>query len=197
MWWRLGSSVVAAPDPAPSHDLASLAARVRAASHLTGTFVLRSGRTSDDYFDKYLFEADPGLLGDVVAAMADLVPPGTDLLAGLELGGIPLVTLLSHRSGLPARFVRKQAKEYGTRRVAEGGEVADRRVVLVEDVVTSGGAVLDAARVLREAGAAVDHVLCVVDRQEGGRERLAEIGLTLLPVLTRADLDAAAHRRTR
>jgi orotate phosphoribosyltransferase len=170
-----------------------LAARVWAVSHLTGAFVLRSGRTSSEYFDKYLFEADPVLLADVVAAMGDLIPPGTELFAGLELGGIPLVTLLSSRTGVPARFVRKKAKEYGTRRAAEGGEVAGRRVVLVEDVVTSGGAVLDAARLLRAAGAVVEHVLCVIDRQEGGRERLAEIGLTLVPVLTRADLDAAAR----
>ena len=173
-------------------DIEALAARVRAASHLTGTFVLRSGRTSTEYFDKYLFEADPALLADVVDVMVTLLPPGTDVLAGLELGGVPLATLLSARTGLPARFVRKKAKEYGTRRIAEGGEVAGLRVVLVEDVVTSGGAVLDATRVLREQGATVEDVLCVIDRQEGGREKLAELGLTLRPVLTRADLDAAA-----
>lgn len=179
---------VKSPDVA---DIDALAARVRAASHLTGEFVLRSGRTSTEYFDKYLFEAEPALLADIVAAMAGHVPPGTEVLAGLELGGIPLVTLLSARTGLPARFVRKKAKEYGTLRIAEGGEVGGRRVVLVEDVVTSGGAVLDATRVLRDEGAIVEDVLCVIDRQEGGRERLAEIGLTLSPVLTRADLDKA------
>ncbi|MCK9925727.1 orotate phosphoribosyltransferase [Frankia sp. Mgl5] len=172
-------------------DIEALAARVRAASHLTGTFLLRSGRTSTEYFDKYLFEAEPALLADIVEAMAAHLPRNTDLLAGLELGGVPLATLLSARTGLPARFVRKKAKEYGTRRIAEGGEVEGRRIVLVEDVVTSGGAVLDATRVLREQGAVVEDVLCVIDRQEGGRERLAEIGLTLLPTLTRADLDAA------
>ncbi|WP_396229805.1 orotate phosphoribosyltransferase, partial [Frankia sp. CpI1-P] len=96
------------------------------------------------------------------------------------------------RTGLPARFVRKKAKEYGTRRIAEGGEVSGRRVVLVEDVVTSGGAVLDATKVLRDDGAIVEDVLCVIDRGEGGRERLAELGLTLRPLLTRAELDAAA-----
>lgn len=173
-------------------DIPALAAQVRAASHLTGTFVLRSGRTSTEYFDKYLFEADPRLLADIVDAMVLRLPAGTDLLAGLELGGVPLVTLLSARTGLPARFVRKKAKEYGTRRIAEGGDVAGRRIVLVEDVVTSGGAVLDATRVLREEGAVVEDVLCVIDRQEGGDARLAELGLTLLPVLTRADLEAAA-----
>lgn len=174
-------------------DVENLAARVRAASHLTGTFVLRSGRTSTEYFDKYLFEAEPALLADIVGAMAELLRPGTDVVAGLELGGVPLATLLSARTGLPARFVRKQAKEYGTRRIAEGGDVAGLRVVLVEDVVTSGGAVLDATRVLREQGAVVENVLCVIDRGEGGAEKLAAIGLTLLPVLTRADLDAAAQ----
>ncbi|EFC85604.1 orotate phosphoribosyltransferase [Parafrankia sp. EUN1f] len=175
-------------------DIDALAARVRAASHLTGTFVLRSGRTSTEYFDKYLFEAEPTLLAEIAAAMAEHLPAGTELLGGLELGGIPLVTLLSARTGLPARFVRKKAKEYGTRQIAEGGEVAGRRIVLVEDVVTSGGAVLDATRVLREQGAIVEDVLCVIDRQEGGRERLAEIGLTLRPALTRADLEAAEPR---
>ncbi|ABD09943.1 orotate phosphoribosyltransferase [Frankia casuarinae] len=174
------------------NDNAALAAQVRTASQLTGTFLLRSGRTSTEYFDKYLFEADPALLAAVVAGLTELVPPGAEILAGLELGGVPLVTLLSQRTGLPARFVRKKAKEYGTRRIAEGGDVTGRHVALVEDVVTSGGAVLDATRVLRDAGAVVEHVLCVIDRQEGGRERLAELGLTLHPVLTRADLEAAA-----
>jgi orotate phosphoribosyltransferase len=173
-------------------DTPALAARVRAASHLTGIFLLRSGRTSNEYFDKYRFEADPVLVADLVAAMSELVPADAELLAGLELGGVPLATLLSQRTGLPARFVRKKAKEYGTRQIAEGGDVAGRRVVLVEDVVTSGGAVLDATRVLRAQGAQVEQVLCVIDRQEGGRERLAEAGLTLRPVLTRAELAAVA-----
>ncbi|CAO5232057.1 orotate phosphoribosyltransferase [Frankia sp. AgKG'84/4] len=175
-------------------DIATLAADVRAASHLTGTFLLRSGRTSTEYFDKYLFEADPALLATIVAGLTDLVPAGTEVLAGLELGGVPLATLLSARTGLPTRFVRKKAKEYGTRRIAEGGDIAGRRIVLVEDVVTSGGAVLDATHVLRAEGATVEDVLCVIDREEGGRERLAELGLRLRPLLTRADLEAAAER---
>jgi len=138
-----------------------------------------------------LRHADPALLASVVEGLGELVPPGTEVLAGLELGGVPLATLLSQRTGLPTRFVRKKAKEYGTRRIAEGGDVAGRRIALVEDVVTSGGAVLDATRVLREEGAVVEDVICVIDRSEGGRERLADLGLTLHPLLTRADLDAA------
>src|SRR6202171_438272 len=98
---------------------AALARRMYDAAHLTGRFTLRSGAVSDQYFDKYRFEADPALLADVVAALAALVPAGVDALAGLELGGVPIATLLSQRTGLPARFIRKEAKTYGTCHVAE------------------------------------------------------------------------------
>ena len=98
-----------------------MAARVYAASHLSGTFVLRSGRTADHYFDKYRFESDPVLLADIVEALVPLVPGGTEGLAGLELGGVPLATMLSSVTGLPAFFVRKQPKKYGTERICEGG----------------------------------------------------------------------------
>ena len=97
------------PEPPPD-----LARRVYLAAHLTGTFVLRSGATSDEYFDKYRFESDPRLLRQVAEAMAGLLPEGADGLAGLELGGVPLATVLSQVTGLPAGFVRKQAKPYGT-----------------------------------------------------------------------------------
>src|ERR687898_888499 len=130
--------------PPAAGDLADdLARRVHRASHLTGTFVLRSGATSSEYFDKYRFESDPRLLWEIAEALAGLLPPAADGLAGLELGGVPLATVLSQVTGLPAGFVRKQAKPYGTRRLAEGLEVAGRRLVVVEDVVTSGGAVVD------------------------------------------------------
>ena len=130
-----------------------LARDVNARCRLRGEFVLRSGQVSNEYFDKYLFEADPGLLARVAAAMRPLVPVGADLLGGLELGGIPLVTVLSQATSLPALFVRKQAKGYGTRRLAEGGDPAGRTVVLVEDVITTGGAVAAAASALRDLGA--------------------------------------------
>lgn len=169
-----------------------LARRIYETAHLTGEFRLRSGVTSDEYFDKYLFEADPALVREVATALVGLVPDGTELLAGLELGGIPLVTLISQSTGIPARFVRKKAKDYGTCRLAEGGDVAGRRVTLVEDVVTSGGAVLDAARELRELGAEIDTVLCVIDRESSGRDNLAEIGLTLRSLFTMTDLKSAA-----
>ncbi|MGH9032631.1 MAG: orotate phosphoribosyltransferase, partial [Acidimicrobiia bacterium] len=108
-------------------------------THLTGEFTLRSGATSTEYFDKYLFESDPVLLRAIAEALAPMVPPGTEALAGLELGGVPLATSLSQVTGVPALFVRKEAKTYGTCRLAEGGAVDGRRLTVVEDVVTSGG----------------------------------------------------------
>jgi orotate phosphoribosyltransferase len=116
-----------------------LAQRIFHRAHLTGEFRLRSGAVSGEYFDKYLFESDPALLLEIARQMIPLLPPELDAVAGLELGGIPLVTMLSQLTGTPALFVRKQAKEYGTCRLAEGGEVEGRRIAVIEDVVTSGG----------------------------------------------------------
>jgi orotate phosphoribosyltransferase len=169
-----------------------LAARVYATAHLEGEFLLRSGVVSNEYFDKYRFEADPGLLRDIAVEMVPLVPAEAQLLGGLELGGIPLATMVSQLSGLPARFVRKQAKTYGTLQLAEGGDLEGYRICLIEDVITSGGAVIDATHALRDAGATVDTVVCVIDRQSGGREKLAELGVELRAVFTKADLEAAA-----
>jgi orotate phosphoribosyltransferase len=170
--------------------MASLARRIYERAYLTGEFRLRSGALSTEYFDKYLFEADPALLHDIATALLPLLPQESELLAGLELGGIPIATVLSQATGIPARFVRKKAKEYGTCRLAEGGEVAGLRVTIVEDVVTSGGAVLDACRELRALGAKVDTVLCVIDREAGGREALAAAGLQLRSLFTMTDLKA-------
>jgi len=143
---------------------------------------------ADEYFDKYRFESDPAILSAIADALAFLIPPGIEGLAGLELGGVPLVTALSLRTGLPARFVRKSAKDYGTCRLAEGGEIADRRLVIVEDVVTSGGQVLASCEELRKLGAIVEHVVCVIDRQAGGASALAAAGLTLRSLFVKSDL---------
>ena len=148
----------------------TLGARVYAASHLTGTFVLRSGRKADRYFDKYRFESDPDLLADVVEALVPLVPSGIEGLAGLELGGVPLATMLSSVTGLPAFFVRKEPKKYGTERLCEGGDIAGRSLLIVEDVVTTGGQVVLSAQDLRAEGAVVEHAVCVIDREGGGAE---------------------------
>jgi orotate phosphoribosyltransferase len=169
----------------------ALARRVYESAHLEGEFVLRSGAVSNEYFDKYRFEADPLLLHDIAAALIPLLPDGTEVLCGLELGGVPIVTVVSQLSGLPARFVRKKAKEYGTREISEGGPVEGRRVCLIEDVITSGGAVIDATNALRDAGAKVEDVVCVIDREAGGREKLADIGIDVRSLFTKTDLEAA------
>ena len=180
------------PRPSLPPDRAELARSIYRVSHLTGEFTLRSGVVSHEYFDKYRFESDPGLLLAIAAAMRAMVPDGVEALAGLELGGVPLATVLSQVTGLPALFVRKEAKTYGTCQLAEGGELEGRRLLVVEDVVTSGGAVLDAARELRARGAVLDRVVCVIDRESGGRENLAAADLTLDALFTMTELTAQA-----
>ncbi len=174
-------------DPDRDPDLAR---DVDALCRLSGEFTLRSGQVSHEYFDKYLFEADPALLARVVARMEGLLPRDTELLGGLEMGGIPIATVLSARTGLPSLFVRKQAKTYGTCKLAEGPPVEGRRVTLVEDVITTGGAVRDATRALRERGATVTDVVCAIDRSPADQDPLADVGLAVHAVLTKAALDA-------
>jgi orotate phosphoribosyltransferase len=173
----------------------TLAADIDARCRLTGTFTLRSGQVADTYFDKYLFESDPELLKRVATQMVDLLPADTELLGGLELGGIPIATMVAQLTGLPALFVRKKAKEYGTCKLAEGPDVAGRRITIIEDVVTTGGAVRDATRELRAAGAVVETVVCAIDRSPAGENPLADVELEVRPVLTRAQLDAAQAAR--
>ena len=172
-------------------DRDELAAAIFERTHLTGEFTLRSGVVSNEYFDKYLFESDPALLRSIAEALAPLLPPDTEALAGLELGGVPIATMLSQVTGLPALFVRKEAKTYGTCRLAEGGDVDGRRLTVVEDVVTSGGQVVTSCGDLRERGAVVTHAICVIDRQSGGPENLAAIDVELRPLFTMAELEAA------
>lgn len=166
-----------------------LAHRVYDTCHLTGSFRLRSGQISQEYFDKYLFESEPALLREVAEAMVPLVPE-CDLLAGMEMGGIPLATVMSQLTGLPTVFVRKQAKEYGTRKAAEGKPVEGRRIVVVEDVVTTGGALIASCAALRSAGAIVDTVVCAIDREQGGAENLRAENLTLRAALNRTAMAA-------
>ena len=172
-------------------DETPLAKRIYDTAHITGDFTLRSGAKSNEYFDKYLFEADPKLLADIAAAMVKLVPPGIDALAGLEMGGIPIATMLSQLTGLPVLFVRKKAKDYGTCKIAEGGPVHGRKLLIVEDVVTSGGAILDAAKALRGEGAELGQVICVIDRESGGPANLAKSDLILTSLFTMSELKKA------
>ncbi|MFI7277947.1 orotate phosphoribosyltransferase [Streptomyces sp. NPDC049879] len=166
----------------------SLAARVAETACVSDRFILPDGRVLDSYFDEYRLAADPRLLRDVADAMAALVPEDAEVLAGIELGGVPLVVALSAATGLPTAFVRRLPKRYGSARQVEGADVEGRRVVLVDDVVRSGGQLLAMTRILRIAGAPVSDGLCVLERPCGGRLLLHGHGVTLRPLLTEADL---------
>lgn len=133
-------------------------------SYLEGRFTLRSGVVSTEYFDKYQFESAPTLLKTITALLEPLVPKDTQVLAGLEVGGIPIATALSLSLNLPVVFVRKQAKTYGTRKAIEGCLVKNRRVCIIEDVVTTGGQVVTSAKDLMIEGAKILSVLCVINR---------------------------------
>jgi orotate phosphoribosyltransferase len=174
-------------------DRTGLAREIYDRTHLTGDFVLRSGARSTEYFDKYLFESDPSLLRAIGEALVPLIPPRTDALAGLELGGIPIATMLSQLTGLPALFVRKEAKTYGTCRLAEGGDLDGRRLTIVEDVVSSGGQVVLSAGDLRERGATVEDAVIVIDRRPAdGTDQLGEAGIAVHALFTMDELKSAA-----
>ena len=161
-----------------------VAKKIYELSHITGEFLLRSGQISNEYFDKYLFEANPIVLPEIAKIMSELIPEGTEVLAGLEMGGIPVVTAISANTGMPAAFVRKKAKEYGTCKLAEGADVKGKHVLIIEDVVTTGGAIIKGANELREKGAIIDSVLCVIQRAEKATDILAAEGLKLIPAFT-------------
>lgn len=165
-----------------------LAKKIYDVAHLTGEFKLRSGQTSNEYFDKYRFEAQPALLKEIAKHLAPLIPPGTEVLAGLEMGGIPIATALSLETGLPVAFIRKEAKEYGTCQFAEGYDLKGKKVCVVEDVVTTGGQVVLSTADIRSLGADVKHVLCVIHRGPQFPEpKLTEVGLTLTPLFLKSD----------
>ncbi len=173
-------------------DRNELAQAIYQTAHITGEFRLRSGQMSHEYFDKYLFEGQPQLLKAIAEHMVPLIPEGTEVLAGLEMGGIPVVTMLSQVSGIPAVFVRKEAKRYGTCKLAEGGTIEGKKVLIVEDVVTSGGQILLSATDLRQHKAILQDVVCVIDREAGGKEKLVADGLYLHALFSMTDLKAAA-----
>jgi orotate phosphoribosyltransferase len=172
-----------------------LAERLVSRAYLEGDFVLRSGRRSRYYLDKYRFETDPSILAELgreLATLAGEVAPSAELLAGPELGAVALAAVTSIETGLPFVIVRKEAKEYGTANRLEGVYEPGRRVCLVEDVVTSGGALLSAAEALRSAGLDVVGAVCVVDREEGGAEAIAAAAIPFRPLFTASSLGLRA-----
>lgn len=168
-----------------------LAAKIKAVSQLTGSFTLRSGKTSDTYFDKYRFESEPTILLEIVREMQPMIPNGTEVLCGMEMGGIPIATMLSHISGIPTAFIRKEAKTYGTCNYAEGADLKDKTVLIVEDVVSSGGAIIDGVLKMRDDGIRVDSAICVIDRRPENTKTLEENGISLQGLFTRFDLESA------
>jgi orotate phosphoribosyltransferase len=164
-----------------------LAALLRERALLEGDFVLRSGRRSSYYLDKYRFETDPGVLralGERIAAVVAERAPAARRLAGPELGAVALAASASLASGLPFLIVRKEAKGYGTDNRLEGVFEPGEEVCLVEDVVTTGGAAAAAVQALREAGLECRVAVCVVDREEGAADALARVGVRLVPLVT-------------
>jgi orotate phosphoribosyltransferase len=174
------------------NELDHIARAIHRVARIRGAFTLRSGATSDTYFDKYRFEADPALLRRIGTAMRALIPTETTVLAGLEMGGIPIVTMLGQLTGLPIAFLRKEAKTYGTCRYAEGADLEGERVLMVEDVVSSGGALLDTLAMLKTDEIHPIGAICVIDRETGGMEAMAKAGVPLKALLTMSRIESAA-----
>lgn len=165
-----------------------LCKRIYETAHLEGTFKLRSGQISKEYFDKYLFESNPNILREIAKHLSKKIPEGTEILAGLEMGGIPIAAALSLETGIPAVFVRKKSKEYGTCKLAEGIDIKDKRVCVIEDVVTTGGQIILSAKALIELGAKIENVMCVIERNPEGRKNLDESGVKLISMFTMEQL---------
>ncbi len=165
-----------------------LAQRIAQAALLRGDFTLRSGRKSKYYLDKYLFETQPDILRALGEKFAGHVDSSIDRLAGAELGGIPLVTAAGMATSKPTVLIRNQKKDYGTSKQLEGRLERGERVIIVEDIATTGGQVLEAAKVLQDAGAIVVKIVAVIDRQEGARENIEKAGYAFASLFTKTDL---------
>lgn len=174
-----------------------LAIEIYNTSHIIGSFKLRSGAFSNEYFDKYLFESKPELLKIIAENMLEILPKDFEVIAGLEMGAIPIATMLSQLTQKPLSLVRKKAKEYGTCKFAEGAEIAGKKVLIVEDVVTSGGQVVFSVNDLRSAGAIISNAVCVIDRESGGSEALLKIDVTLRALYKMSELKDIAEKGAR
>ena len=172
-------------------ELQELGRDLVAASYLKGDFVLRSGKRSNRYFDKFLFETDPALLRRLGRHLAQLVPADTQRLAAPELGAVLLGGAVSMELGLPLLLIRKEPKGYGTSKQIEGRFGRGDRTTVIEDVVTTGGDSLRSAQVLRDAGVEVIHLVVVLDRGEGGEDNIRSAGIPYSPLFRITDLELA------
>jgi len=166
-----------------------LAKKIYDVAYLKGEFLLRSGKISNEYFDKYQFESSPILLNSITKEFIPIISKlSFDYLAALEMGGIPIATAISLEINKEVVFVRKKAKEYGTQKFAEGPAINGKTLLIVEDVITSGGQVILSKNQLQSEGAIVNDVICVIDRESGGKELLNENNLNLYPLFTISEI---------
>lgn len=162
--------------------------RIKDTAYLEGDFTLRSGKKSKYYLDKYLFETQPDILASLGQWFAEYVTTNTTLMAGAELGGVALAAAASMASGKPFVIIRNKKKDYGTSKPFEGTMTSADSVLIVEDIATTGGQVLEAAQLVTELGAKVERIVAVIDRQEGARENIEAAGVAFDSLLTKTDL---------
>jgi orotate phosphoribosyltransferase len=165
-----------------------LAKRIAEVSLLRGEFTLRSGRKSNYYLDKYRFETQPDVLIELGKMLAARIPANIDRIAGAELGAVPLAAAAAMSNNKPCVFIRNQKKDYGTAKQVEGILNSGERVVIVEDVLTTGGQVIEAAGSLKSMGATIDRIIAVIDREEGARQNIENAGYTFEALFTTTDL---------
>lgn len=170
----------------------ALAKKIYDVSRITGDFLLRSGQRSHEYFDKYRFEARPEILKEIAKESKNFIKPEHQALAGLETGGIPLATALSLEANIPVCFVRKEAKKYGTCQFAEGLDIKNKNLLVIEDVVTTGGQLVESIKDLKESGAIISDALCVIMRgpqDEIKNKFKTNLGVNLHWLFTKSDLE--------
>jgi orotate phosphoribosyltransferase len=165
-----------------------LARRIAEVALLRGNFTLRSGRKSNYYLDKYRFETQPEILKELGAMFAGRIGAGVDRIAGAELGAVALAAATAMACGKPFVIIRNQKKDYGTSKLIEGILQPGETVVLVEDVLTTGGQVLEAAKSLEAEGAKIDKIIGVIDREEGARAAIEGAGYKFESLFTTTDL---------
>ncbi len=162
--------------------------RIKETAYLEGDFTLRSGKQSKYYLDKYLFETRPDILRALGEEFARHVTNDVTLIAGAELGGVALAAATALATGQNWVIIRNSKKSYGTGKIIEGTLKSDDVVLLVEDIATTGGQVLEAAKIITEAGAAVKKIICVIDRKEGAEQNITAAGYKFESILTKNDL---------
>ena len=165
--------------------------RIKETAYLEGDFILRSGKRSKYYLDKYLFETKPDILETLGKEFAKHMTDDVTLIAGAELGGVALAAAAAMATGKDWIIVRNSKKDYGTGKLVEGTLQAGDVVLLVEDIATTGGQVLEAAKVITDAGATVKKIVAVIDRKQGAGENIAQAGYAFESILTKTDLGIA------